>query len=227
MAKRPGKRYRADIKDHDPDQAITLSEAIAKVKSFKKTKFDQSIEICMHLGVDTAHADQMVRSSVSLPHGIGKSKRVIAFCAADKVEEAKAAGAIEVGAEDLVKKVEDGWLDFDVAVASPDMMRLVSKLGRQLGPKGLMPSPKSGTVTPDVAKAVKEYAAGKVEFRADKGGNVHAVIGKFSFDDAQLNDNAQAFMDTIERLKPAAAKGLYVKRVTLSGTMTPGVRVAV
>ena len=181
----------------------------------------------MHLGIDAKQADQMIRGSLSLPHGIGKSKRVVAFCASDKVAEAKAAGAIEAGAEELVKKIEDGWMDFDVAVASPDMMRVVSKLGRTLGPKGLMPSPKSGTVTPNVAEAVKEYAAGKVEFRNDSGGNVHAAVGKYSFDAKQLEENAEAFIKHITKMKPSSAKGQYIKSISLSATMTPGVAVVV
>jgi len=160
-----------------------------------------------------------------LPHGIGASKRVIAFCADDKIEEAKAAGAIEAGGEDLVKKVKDGWFEFDVAVASPDMMRVVSPLGRTLGPKGLMPSPKAGTVTPKVAEAVKEYAAGKLEYRNDDGGNLHAIVGKKSFTSDQLKENAEVFIAEIIRRKPSTAKGTYVKKITLSGTMTPGVPV--
>ncbi len=224
---KPGKRQRADLKGLDLEAVLPLEEAVAKVKSFKNTKFDQSVDICMHLGVDPKQADQMVRGAISLPHGIGKAKRVIAFCAADKVDAAKEAGATEVGGEELVKKIEGGWMDFDVAVASPDMMRIVSKLGRVLGPKGLMPSPKAGTVTPDVGKAVKEYAAGKVEFRADASGNVHAVIGKKSFDAPKLVENASAFIATIQKMKPTSSKGLYVKKTTISGTMTPGVLVQV
>ena len=222
-----GKRYSAD-KQAYPDQAsVSLSEAVTRIKSFKAGKFDQTVELCMHLGIDAKQADQMIRGSLSLPHGIGKSKRVIAFCASDKVEDAKAAGAIEAGAEELVKKIEDGWMEFDVAVASPDMMRVVSKLGRTLGPKGLMPSPKSGTVTPKVAEAVKEYAAGKVEFRNDSGGNVHAAIGKHSFDPKQLEENAEAFIKHINKMKPSSAKGHYVKSISMSATMTPGVAVTV
>jgi large subunit ribosomal protein L1 len=222
-----GKRFRADIEGWDREKVVPLPEAIERVKGFKKTKFDQSVEICVHLGIDAKQADQLVRGAVALPHGIGKSKRVIAFCREDLVERAKAAGAIEAGGEDLVKKIEGGWMDFDVAVASPDMMRVVSRLGKVLGPKGLMPSPKSGTVTPDVERAVREYAAGKVEFRNDAGGNVHAVIGKQSFDAPKLVENAQAFIDTIHRMRPATAKGHYVKKISVSGTMTPGVLVQV
>ncbi len=226
MAKR-GKRYAADKKAHDNKELLPLADAVNRIKSFKATKFDQTVELCMHLGIDAKQADQMIRGSLSLPHGIGKSKRVVAFCASDKVAEAKAAGAIEAGAEELVKKIEDGWMDFDVAVASPDMMRVVSKLGRTLGPKGLMPSPKSGTVTPNVAEAVKEYAAGKVEFRNDSGGNVHAAVGKYSFDAKQLEENAEAFIKHITKMKPSSAKGQYIKSISLSATMTPGVAVVV
>ena len=222
-----GKRYSADRKAHSGKEKVSLTEAVTRVKSFKATKFDQTVEVCMHLGIDAKQADQMIRGSLSLPHGIGKSKRVIAFCSSDKIEEAKAAGAIEAGGEELVKKVADGWLDFDVAVASPDMMRIVSKLGRALGPKGLMPSPKSGTVTPNVAQAVKEYAAGKVEFRNDSGGNVHAAVGKHSFGAKELEENAEAFINHITKMKPSSTKGHYIKSISMSGTMTPGVSIAV
>jgi large subunit ribosomal protein L1 len=218
-----GKRYRADVEGWDREAVFPLPEAIARVKQFKPAKFDQTINIVLHLGIDAKQADQAVRGSVSLPHGIGKSKRVVAFCREDLTGPAKDAGAIEAGGEELVKKIEGGWMDFDVAIASPDMMRVVSRLGKTLGPKGLMPSPKAGTVTPNVAQAVKEYAAGKVEFRNDAGGNIHAVVGKLSFDATKLQENAQAFIDTIVRMKPSAAKGVYIKKIALSGTMTPGV----
>jgi large subunit ribosomal protein L1 len=179
------------------------------------------------LGIDPKQADQLVRGSISLPHGIGKTKRVIAFCPDDKVDDAKSTGAVEAGGEDLVKKIEGGWMEFDVAVATPDMMKVISKLGRVLGPRGLMPSPEAGTVTPDIATAVRDYAAGKVEFRNDSGGNVHAVIGKQSFDDQKLVENARHFIGVIEKMKPAAAKGQYVKKISMSGTQTPGVLVTV
>jgi len=207
--------------------AVEAPEALAAVKKFKATKFDQSVEICMHLGVDVKHADQMVRGSVSLPKGIGKSKKVIAFCAPEHVKDALAAGAIEAGGDELVNKVKGGWFDFDVAIASPDMMRVMSILGKVLGPKGLMPSPKNGTVTPKVADAVKEFSAGKLEYRADKGGNVHAILGKMSFSEADLLENYNHFVATIEKARPSTLKGKYVKKITLSGTMTPGVQVAV
>jgi large subunit ribosomal protein L1 len=222
-----GKRFRADIEAWDRDLAVSLEEAIGRIKSFKKAKFDQSVELCMHLGIDAKQADQLVRGAVALPHGVGKTKRVIAFCREDLVAKAKEAGAIEAGGEELVKRVEEGWMDFDVAIASPDMMRVVSRLGKVLGPKGLMPSPKSGTVTPKVAEAVKEYVAGKLEFRNDAGGNVHAVVGKHSFDANKLIENAQAFIDTIHRMKPSAAKGQYVKKISISCTMSPGVLVKI
>jgi large subunit ribosomal protein L1 len=204
-----------------------VAEAVKAVKSFKSPKFDQTIDVVMNLGVDTKQADQMLRGSISMPKGVGKTARVVCFCATDKVAAAKAAGAIEAGAEDLVEKINGGWMDFDVAVASPDMMRIVSKLGKVLGPKGLMPSPKAGTVAPDVVTAVKEYSAGKVEYRTDPGGNVHCVIGKMSFSEADLAANLQHFIHTIERSRPAAAKGTFIKKCVISGTMTPGVQVAV
>lgn len=224
---RQGKRYRNDTQTVEETKLYPLPEAVEKLKGFKPAKFDQSIDMCVHLGIDPKQADQALRGSVALPHGVGKSKRVIAFCGADKVEAAKANGAVEAGGDELVKKVEGGWMDFDVAVASPDMMRLVSRLGKVLGPKGLMPSPKAGTVTPDVATAVREYAAGKVEYRNDAGGNVHAAIGKLSFPAAKIQENAQAFLDEVLRRKPTTSKGQYIKKVSLSGTMTPGVLVSV
>ncbi|MAX26216.1 MAG: 50S ribosomal protein L1 [Phycisphaeraceae bacterium] len=225
MAKKLGKRYRADFEAVKQVETLPLPEAINTVINFKKTKFDQSVDICMHLGIDPKQADQMIRGSLSLPHGIGKTKRVIAFCGPENVEAAKEAGALEAGADELVKKIEDGWMDFDVAIASPDMMRVVSRLGRVLGPRGLMPSPKSGTVTPKVADAVKEYAAGKVEFRNDDGGNVHAIIGKQSFDAQKLVENAETFINQITKMKPSTTKGHYIHSITVSGTMTPGVQV--
>lgn len=204
-----------------------VAEAVKAVKSFKGPKFDQTVEVCVKLGIDPRQADQQLRGSVALPKGVGKTSRVICFCGSDKVEAAKAAGAIEAGAEELVEKIEKGWMDFDVAVASPDMMRVVSKLGRVLGPKGLMPSPKAGTVTPDVVNAVKEYAAGKLEYRNDDGGNIHLMIGKMSFSEADLQENLEHFINLINKIRPAAAKGNYIKKCVISGTMTPGVHVEV
>lgn len=206
---------------------MALSEAVLKLREFKGPSFDQTVNAVVHLGIDPKQADQALRGSISLPHGIGKSARVIAFCPDDKVEDAKGAGAIEAGGEDLVKKVEGGWFDFDVAVATPDMMRVVSRLGRVLGPKGLMPSPKAGSVTPNIADAVKEYSAGKQEYRNDDGGNIHCVVGKMSFSDEQLLGNLEHFAETIEKIRPAATKGTYLKKFVISGTMTPGIEIAV
>ena len=220
------KRMRA-AQSHIVVNPVTAAEAIAALRKFKATKFDQTVNVVFHLGIDPKAADQALRGSIALPHGIGKTARVIAFCGSDKVAAAKAAGAVEAGADDLVAKVEGGWMEFDVAIASPDMMRVVSKLGKVLGPKGLMPSPKAGTVTPNVADAVKEYAAGKQEYRNDDGGNIHGVIGKLSFKDDQLVENLNAFVQTILKAKPASSKGLYVKKCVVAACMSPGVPVAV
>jgi large subunit ribosomal protein L1 len=209
-----------------PASPVPLSEAVALIKQFGNTKFDQSVEIAMRLGVDAKQADQIVRGSIVLPHGIGKSLRVVVFAKGDLAEQAKQAGADEVGGEDLAKKIKDGWTDFDACIAAPDMMGLVGPLGRVLGPRGLMPSPRAGTVTPEVARTVKEYKAGKVEFRNDAGGIVHALVGKVSFDASKLLENVQAFIDHINSIKPNTIKGHYVKSITLSATMSPGVRVA-
>lgn len=220
------KRMRASY-EHSVKTPVDPAAAVAALRKFKATKFDQTVNVVMHLGIDPKAADQAIRGSVSLPHGTGKSARVVAFCPADKVAAAKAAGAVEAGAEDLVAKIEGGWMDFDVAVASPDMMRVVSRLGKVLGPKGLMPSPKAGTVTPNVPDAVKEYSAGKQEYRNDDGGNVHAVIGKLSFKDDQLVENLNAFIATIQKARPSSAKGTYVKRCVIAACMSPGVQVTV
>lgn len=218
------KRYKKDV-ERIPSQALPLDEGLKKLKSFSKTKFDQSVDLVLHLGIDARQADQMIRGSIALPKGIGKTKRVIAFCDGDDVAAAKDAGAVEAGADELVQKVQGGWMDFDVAIAHPSLMGKVGRLGRVLGPQGKMPSPKSGTVTPKVAEAVKEYAAGKVEFRNDAGGNVHTLVGKLSFADADLKVNVVAFVDHIRRMKPAAAKGTYMKKLCLSGSMTPAVEI--
>ena len=204
---------------------LSLSEAVEKIKSFQSVKFDQSIECVMHLGIDPKQADQLVRGSISLPHGIGKQKKVVAFCEDSDVEAARNAGAIEAGCDELVKKVSDGWTDFDVAIASPKVMSRVGKLGRVLGPQGKMPSPKNGTVTADVVKAVAEFAAGKVEFRNDAGGNVHVVVGKQSFEKEKLVDNIDAFISHIKKIKPTASKGTYIRKVSISATMSPGITI--
>jgi large subunit ribosomal protein L1 len=209
-----------------PEDSVPLLQAIETLKSFKPTKFDQSVEIHIRLGIDAKQADQIVRGSIVLPHGIGKAQRVVVFAKGELAKAAEEAGAEVVGQEDLAKRIKDGWLDFDVCVATPDMMGLVGPLGRALGPRGLMPSPKAGTVTPDPANAVKEYKAGKVEFRNDAGGNVHAVVGKLSFEPQQLEENIQAFIDRILSMKPMAVKGTYVKGIVIAATMSPSVRVA-
>ena len=196
------------------------------LKDFGNTKFDQTVEIHMRLGIDPKQADQIIRGSVVLPHGIGETQRVVVFAKGDLVDVARQAGADEVGQEDLAERIKDGWLDFDVCIAAPDMMGLVGPLGRVLGPRGLMPSPRAGTVTPDVARVVREYKAGKVEFRNDSGGNVHAVVGRMSFDAEKLLENIQAFIDHITGLKPSAVKGTYVRNIALCATMSPGIRVA-
>jgi large subunit ribosomal protein L1 len=222
-----GKKYAEAAKAIEHDKLYPPSEAITLVKSGAKRKFNESVDVAIRLGVDPRKADQMVRGTVSLPHGTGKSVRVAAFAAGAAADEAKAAGADIVGAQDLADRItNENFFDFDAVVASPDLMgSVVSKLGRILGPRGLMPNPKAGTVTPDVGKAVREIKAGKLEYRVDKGGNVHLVIGKTSFDERQLQENLQAVLDEIVRAKPAAAKGKYIKGVTVSSTMGPGVKV--
>ena len=222
------KRYKKELQQLTPVStgAISLAEAVEKVKSFKSVKFDQTIECVLHLGIDPKQADQLIRGSISLPHGIGKQKKVIAFCEDAGVEAAKKAGAIEAGCDELIKKVSDGWMDFDVVIASPKVMSKVGKLGRVLGPQGKMPSPKNGTVTADVATAVAEFAAGKVEFRNDAGGNVHVVVGKQSFETEKLVGNIEAFLSHIKKIKPTAAKGAYIKKMCISATMSPSVTVS-
>ncbi|MGE5293244.1 MAG: 50S ribosomal protein L1 [Solirubrobacterales bacterium] len=220
------KRYRKEA-EQTSEEALSLGQAVEKIKSFKSTKFDQTIECVLWLGIDPKQTDQLVRGSLSLPHGVGKQKKVIAFCDDSLVEAAKKAGASEAGSDELIKKVSDGWMDFDVAIASPKVMGKVGKLGRVLGPQGKMPSPKNGTVTDDVVTAVSEFRAGKIEFRNDAGGNVHAVVGKQSFDKQKLIDNIEAFVNHIKRVKPSGAKGTYIKKACLSATMSPGVLVNV
>jgi len=218
------KRYKKES-EQVSKEPVSLAEAVEKVKNFKSVKFDQSIECVLHLGIDPKQPDQTIRGSISLPHGIGKQKKVVAFCEDSDVESAKKAGAIEAGCDELIKKISDGWTDFDVAVASPKVMGKVGKLGRMLGPAGKMPSPKNGTVTADVVTAVSEFAAGKVEFKNDAGSNVHAVVGKQSFEKEKLIENIEAFVSHIKRIKPSSAKGTYIKKMSISATMSPGINV--
>ena len=218
-----GKRFRAAVATVDRAREHTVQEAVGVVKRASFAKFDETVDVAVRLGVDPRHADQVVRGTVVLPHGTGKPVRVLVITQGDRVREAEAAGADFVGVE-YIQKLKDGWLECDVIVATPDVMGQLGTLGRVLGPRGLMPNPKAGTVTMDVAKAVREIKAGKIEFRVDKTGNVHAPVGKVSFSETQLAENVQAFMDTIVRAKPAAAKGTYIRSATISSTMGPGVR---
>jgi large subunit ribosomal protein L1 len=220
------KRYKAEAQ-RAGEGPVSVADAVDRIKSFNSVKFDQTVECVVLLGIDPKQSDQLVRGSLSLPHGVGKQKRVIAFCDDTEVEAAKQAGAIEAGSDELVKKITDGWSDFDVAIASPRVMGKVGKLGRILGPQGKMPSPKNGTVTDDVLTAVREFAAGKIEFRNDTGGNVHAVVGKQSFEKQKLVDNVEAFLSHIKKIKPSSAKGAYIKKACLSATMSPAVEINV
>ncbi len=221
---RHGKAYRASAElTQKAGRVQNLAEAVKLVKQTARAKFDETIVVSSHLGVDPRHSDQLVRGTVVLPHGTGKSLRVLVLCKGEKVKEAEAAGADFAGAEEYVKKIQDGWLDVDAIVATPDLMGEVGKLGRVLGPRGLMPNPKSGTVTFDVTKAVKELKAGKIEFRVDKGSNVHAPVGKASFDEHKLLENTTTFLRELVRARPAATKGTYIKSLTLSATMGPGI----
>ncbi|HUE86624.1 MAG TPA: 50S ribosomal protein L1 [Vicinamibacterales bacterium] len=222
--KKHGKKYTA-ARELVEDRPYALDEAVPLVQKIKFAKFDETVALSIRLGVDPKHADQMVRGTVVLPHGLGKTKRVLVIASAAKQKEAEEAGADMIGGEEIVDKIAGGWIDFDAVVATPDMMRVVGKLGKVLGPRGLMPNPKTGTVTPDVAQAVKEIKAGKVEFRVDKTGIVHAPVGKTSFPAQSLVDNATALLDSIVRAKPAAAKGKYFRSITVSSTMGPGVKV--
>ncbi|MCD4728872.1 MAG: 50S ribosomal protein L1 [Pirellulales bacterium] len=222
------KRMTAMLKKAPTEKKLLpVDEAVTVLKTFDTTKFDQSVEVAIRLGIDPKQADQLVRGSIVLPNGIGRTLRVIVFAKDDKVDEAKAAGADEVGGPELAEKIKGGWTDFDVCIASPDMMGAVGPLGKILGPRGLMPSPRAGTVTPDVGKVVKEYKAGKVEFRNDKDGNVHAIVGKLSFDAAKLAENVKAFINHVNGMKPQAVKGQYVKGIALSATMSPSVRMQI
>lgn len=226
MAKN-GKRLRANAEGIDRTKDYSLDEALELLRQRANAKFDETIEISMNLGIDPRHADQVVRGVVNLPHGTGKTLRVAVFARGDKAEEARAAGADLVGAEDLAETITNGQIEFDRCIATPDMMPIVGKLGRVLGPRGLMPNPKLGTVTNDVAAAVSEAKAGQVQFRAEKAGIVHAGVGKASFDSEKLRENVRAFVEAIARAKPTGAKGTYIKRVSLSSTMGPGVKVEV
>jgi large subunit ribosomal protein L1 len=221
MAKH-GKKYTAAATQVG-DRQYSIEDAIPLLQKVRYAKFDETVELALRLGVDPKHADQMVRGTVVLPHGLGKSKKVLVIAGADKQKEAADAGADHVGGEEVVEKITGGWMDFDAVVATPDMMRAVGRLGKVLGPRGLMPNPKTGTVTPDVRKAVQEIKAGKVEFRVDKTGIIHAPVGKTSFDTQKLVENAHALVDSVVKAKPAAAKGKYLKSVTLSSTMGPGI----
>lgn len=219
-----GKKYRDAAKLVDKP-AYTLSEAMPLLKKAAFAKFNETVELAMRLGVDPKHADQMVRGTVVLPHGLGKSKRVIVIASGEKVREAREAGADEVGGDDLVQKIQGGWMEFDAVIATPDIMKSVGKLGKVLGPRGLMPNPKTGTVTVDVARAVKEVKAGKVEFRVDKTGIIHCPLGKVSFEAEKLAENAHALISSIIKAKPASAKGRYVRSIVVSSTMGPGIAI--
>ena len=222
--RKTGKKFAA-ARQQVPDRAHTIEDAVPLMQKVKFAKFDETVEIALRLGVDPKHADQMVRGTVVLPHGLGKSKRVLAIAGADKQKEAADAGADHVGGDEVVEKILGGWMDFDAVVATPDMMRAVGRLGKVLGPRGLMPNPKTGTVTPNIAQAVREIKAGKVEFRVDKTGIVHAPVGKTSFPTQNLIDNAHALVDSVVKAKPSAAKGKYLRNVTMSSTMGPGITI--
>lgn len=226
MAKQ-GKKYQEAVKLIDKNKVYEVSEGVELVKKAASAKFDETVEAAFRLGVDPKRADQQIRGAVVLPHGTGKVQRVLVFAKGEKAKDAEAAGADYVGDADMIAKIQGGWFEFDVVVATPDMMGEVGKLGRVLGPKGLMPNPKTGTVTFDVTKAVNEIKAGKIEYRVDKAGNIHAPIGKVSFDADKLAENLAALTEALNRAKPAAAKGVYMRNVTISSTMGPGVRVAV
>jgi large subunit ribosomal protein L1 len=224
MAK-AGKKFNSDAAKVDRSREYSLHEAVEVLKSFEPRKFDQTIETAVRINVDPRKADQMVRGSVTLPNGTGRTRTVLVFARGEAADAAKAAGADFIGAEDLVERVQGGWTEFDVAIATPDMMGLVGRLGRVLGPRGLMPNPKTGTVTADTAKAVEDAKGGKVDFRVDKNGNIHAPLGLISFDGQKIEQNAKAFFEALMRQRPATVKGLFVKSATISGTMTPGIRI--
>ncbi len=221
--KKHGKKYRAAAEKIEIGHKYNLEEAVTKLKEIVFAKFDETVELTMWLGVDPRKADQLVRGTIVLPHGLGKSKKVLVIAQGDKVKEAEDAGADLVGGEDMVAKIKEGWLDFDAVIATPDMMRLVGGLGKILGPRGLMPNPKTGTVTFDVTTAVRETKAGKVEYRVDKTGVIHVPVGKMSFDSDKIRENAKSLLEAVVRAKPATAKGKYVKKINLAATMSPGV----
>jgi large subunit ribosomal protein L1 len=220
-----GKRYIDAAGMIDRENYYPLEDALSLVKSMPKAKFDETLEVSVKLGVDPKHADQMVRSTVVLPHGTGKKVRVLVFAKGEHETMAKEAGADYVGAEDLVEKIQGGWLEFDVAIATPEMMKVVGRLGKVLGSRGLMPNPKSGTVTFEVANAVRDSKAGKIEFRVDRGGNLHVPVGKLSFDQSKIKENIAAFLDAVVRAKPSGARGTYIRTVTISSTMGPGIKI--
>ncbi len=222
-----GKKYENALKSFDVEKEYSLGEAVGIVKKNAQSKFDETVELAIRLGVDPKKSDQMVRGAVLLPHGIGKTVRVIVFAKGEKEKEARDAGADVVGAEDLVEKIQQGWFQFDTAVATPDVMGLVGKLGKLLGPRGLMPNPKLGTVTFDVAKAVKDIKSGKSDYKVDKAGNIHMVVGKASFSEVALEENAMAAIDSLVRAKPSTSKGKYLKKMSVTSTMGPGVKVDV
>jgi large subunit ribosomal protein L1 len=227
MARKPGKHYTSAAKQVEAKQYL-LPDAVTLLQKIKFAKFDETVEVHMRLGVDPKHADQMVRGTIVMPHGLGRSKKVLVIASGDKLKEAEEAGADFYGGEDMVTKIQtENWTDYDAIVATPDMMRSVGKLGKVLGPKGLMPNPKTGTVTVDVGKAIKEIKAGKVEFRVDKTGIIHAPVGKISFSSSQLIDNASALIQAVLKAKPSAAKGKYVKSATMCSTMSPGISIEV
>ena len=219
------KRYEAVVNDVEAGKQYTAAEAIEIVKKMATTKFNETVEMIANLGVDPRHADQMVRGTVVLPHGTGKTKRILVFAEGDKAREAEEAGADFVGSGDIVDKIQGGWLDFDVALATPDQMRNVGKLGKVLGPRGLMPNPKTGTVTNDIAQAVGEFKGGKIEYRVDRGGVIHSLIGKSEFEDSKLLENAQALYEALIKAKPSGAKGTYIKQIFLKSTMSPSVQI--
>ncbi len=220
-----GKAYRSALEQIDRNRDYPVADAIGLLKEVASAKFDESIELALNLGVDPRHADQLVRGTVNLPHGTGKSVRVLVFAKGEKLIEAQEAGADYCGAEDLVEKIKGGWFDFDAVVSTPDMMREVGKLGALLGPRKLMPTPKTGTVTNDLAKTVQELKAGKIEFRVDKNGVIHAAIGKVSFSNSDIEENLLAFMEAIMRARPAATKGTYLQKMTVTSTMGPGIKI--